>query len=85
MTKSDVILLDSSRKIALNSGTNVRLNEVLSSDEWELLKAGTPIESHLNAPESILIGKPVMSNGHFNGAVLMLSSTQDIQSSISHS
>ncbi|MEW9668057.1 ATP-binding protein [Ammoniphilus sp. 3BR4] len=83
MTNNRVALLNSSKQVVTKANTTLNIEDMLSEDDWDKLMRGSSIVNHWISPDFILVGKPVIYDGHFNGAVLMVTSTEDIQSSVS--
>lgn len=83
MANNGVALLNSSRQVVTKANTTLNIGDMILEDDWAKLVRGSSIVNHWISPGFILVGKPVIYDGHFNGAVLMVTSTEDIQSSIS--
>lgn len=82
MVNAGVILLDETKKQVAKTNTNIQTQELITDDEWKALKAGGSLSKNWASPGYALIGKSIIKNGIFSGAVLLVKSAEDIETSL---
>ena len=85
ITDHSLFLLDSSGEIVVQSNAELNINEVLFTNDWLVLRSGSSINKQITStnPNYLLVGEPVIYNSIYSGSVLILSSTEEINRSIS--
>lgn len=84
ITNNHVMLLDASGKTVVQSNPEEHVHEMISVGDWQVLQSGSFIKKQITNtnPNFLLVGQPIIYKGKFSGAILILSSTEEISDSI---
>ncbi len=82
MVDNGTILVDASKRTIAKENTTFAVGDILTNEDWLALQKGMSLTKNWSSPGYSLVGKPIIKNGTFDGAVIMITPTQEIESSI---